>query len=679
MPELQRHAWPTLIALAALLLALPVDAVAADPAPPAAEGGKEPLLLEPFAGYDVVFSPRSPRVLGADAAPLVQKAVEAARPHPLPSGCAAGDIGLTPRSVTIDATCGEAAFSVTATLSKAAAADFEVTAQPRAQPCIDACLALQQGLRAAFQARFSALAPTLPLREARAREADRDPLSRALRATSTGDRPKARRILAEATRGRPVSALDAPDALDLALVALEARADDVHTAAVSRLKEATAAAAGPSKRAFEAAIAALDDQPDAARKAAAACAKTAGCPAMPPIRALAAKGRFADAATLLDRAIDAGKPPMGWLKLRFGLASAQNDAEGEMNAARKMTEVWPELPDGTDLLSSGLARAGRYREAIETLHDLSRARPERDVVLGRIAGMVAFLRAKAGNDEQGAKDLAAIEARMKKAAADPKDIVARFLDATRRYYAGEFESALPDLEKLLNSGNRDPRIPLYTAMAHFWLGHQDKAEALIERAVAIGPSDPDVYYCRSQIARRHNLPLAVADLERYLTMTTRPWSIGPPKKDARVKAELDLMKAGRIPPDWDKPGPDRAPFEPKKQRGEPASPSAKRGSPTAKATDPPAPATPGDDPGAGAGDNAADENTADDNAADDKTAGANATGDNAADDNAPPATDPAQRGEDADERTPWTPIAVTIALIVAVIIRLRSGAGDDNP
>ena len=200
--------------------------------------------------------------------------------------------------------------------------------------------------------------------------------------------------------------------------------------------------------------------------------------------------------------------------------------------------------------------------------------------MARISGvfnaMAGATNRKDGPHEAFAKLRDEMATRAKK---DDNDIVARFLAAVGHYYDGDLEQAITAMGAVAPRAPSEARVYIYMGMAHFWLGHQDKAEALIERAVAIGPSDPDVYYCRSQIARRHNLPLAVADLERYLTMTTRPWSIGPPKKDARVKAELDLMKAGRIPPDWDKPGPDRAPFEPKKQRGEPASPSAKRGSP----------------------------------------------------------------------------------------------------
>ncbi len=137
---------------------------------------------------------------------------------------------------------------------------------------------------------------------------------------------------------------------------------------------------------------------------------------------------------------------------------------------------------------------------------------------------------------------------------------------------------MPELEALSKTDNRDPRIPLYLAMAHFWLGHQGQAKRLIERAVEIGPSDPDVFYCRSQILRKESLPQAIADLERYVEMTNRPWALNPDKKDARVKAELDYMKRGLLPPDWDRPGKERVPFDPANQKGTPVSEAVRLGS-----------------------------------------------------------------------------------------------------
>jgi tetratricopeptide (TPR) repeat protein len=314
--------------------------------------------------------------------------------------------------------------------------------------------------------------------------------------------------------------------------------------------------------------------------------------------------------------------------------------------AKRMHDAWPDDPEAADVLSTGLARAGRLREAIETLHDLSKKHPERDIVLGRIAGLLNFLTDEAATDPKKKADLDAIAVRMKAAAQDPQDLVARFVVATREYYAGKLPEALPQLEALAKTGSRDPRIPLYLAMTHFWLGHQQEAQALIQHAVDIGPSDPDVFYCRSQIVRKVNLPLAIADLQRYEAMTTRPWSVGPKRKAERVEAELAFMKRGELPPDWDKPGPERAPFDPAHQQGTPVTQEVREGRIAL-----PGAVTPVGLQGEASG----------------VAIGAPATGTGMA----PPSP---SHGPDApppgDEEQPWLPIALVVAIATALGVRL---------
>jgi tetratricopeptide (TPR) repeat protein len=387
-------------------------------------------------------------------------------------------------------------------------------------------------------------------------------------AVAIGDKSKAAQLLAQAVAGRPVRDLQAQEALDLALLAGEAGAADIAKSATTRLKAALTAL---PKTAGDHLPLQMAEQALAGEVTAAAQQAIAGGDALdvvPLVRTLTALRRFELAAKVLDAtAIKQPSPRRDLLKLRFGLASAMNDAEGEIRIGRLFIQLDPDLPEGYDILSAGLARNYRYREAIEVLYDLSKRNPERDIVLGRLAGLLNFLTEQAGRDPARAKDLEAVIAKMQLAATDSKDVVARFIVATRAYYAGKLEEALPLLESLLDSGNRDPRIPLYTAMAHFWLGHQEQAERLIARAVEIGPSDPDVFYCRSQIVRRKHLPQAIADLERYEQMTLQPWATGPTSKAQRVSAELKLMRLGRLPPDWDKPGPDRAVYLPAEQTG----------------------------------------------------------------------------------------------------------------
>ncbi|MBM4344876.1 MAG: hypothetical protein FJ100_16030 [Deltaproteobacteria bacterium] len=395
------------------------------------------------------------------------------------------------------------------------------------------------------------------------------------------------------------------------------------------------------------ALQALAGEVTAAAEGAQACAARPECDSLPAIRALAAVRAFALAAQALDRG-PLAKPETAThdlLKLRFGMASALGDAQGEIDAAKRIQAARPDAPEGVDLLAAGYARAGQWRQAIVLLHDLSKGHPERDIVLGRIAGMINFLTDAAGASPERKADLDAIEARMKAAAADPNDIVARFIVATRAYYAGRLQEALPQLEALNQSANRDPRLPLYLAMAHFWLGHQQDAMRIIQRAVAIGPSDPDVFYCRSQIVRRVNLPLAIADLERYETMTHQPWAIGPAQKAARVQAELAFMRRGVIPPDWDKPGPDRVAFLPESQTGTAVDDDVRLGRNWL-----PGAATPSEGPAGGA------------------TPTADAPGQASAVAQAPyqPPQGPPPR---QDDPAPWWPVAALTAVVAAVAAR----------
>jgi hypothetical protein len=57
--------------LALVVGVLQVGSTAVALAGPVAPGAKPPALLEPYAGYSLVFGPGSERVLGADANPLM--------------------------------------------------------------------------------------------------------------------------------------------------------------------------------------------------------------------------------------------------------------------------------------------------------------------------------------------------------------------------------------------------------------------------------------------------------------------------------------------------------------------------------------------------------------------------------------------------------------------------------
>ena len=555
---------------------------------------KPPALLEPYGGFDVVFGPSGPRVLAPEASAAVQAMLAGAGREftGAAGGCALGDLRLEATRILAEVVCGaqkevvELAARQPSTPAAEQGTPLFVLHWPQAwnTPCDSTCLAQRDGVRQQLVKRVEHGEVAIPWQQVRPPPgspagAFLGALLDAHRALATRDDRALAQALATARKARPVVELTVGELFDFAVLARGAQADEALKWALTALGQALAARAmpidagfnGPDSadlRAIAAAIPALAGDPTGTVQKAENCANPPGCDVLPAVRALAAARSFQAAAQLLDQGLlKAAKPRNDLLKLRFGLASATNDAAAEQSTARRMIELHPDSPEGYDVLAAGLARSGQFRQAIEVLHDLSMKHPERDIVLGRIAGLINFLTDEAGRDPVKKADLEAIEARMRAAATQHNDVVARFIVATRAYYAGHLQEALPQLEALLPSGNRDPRIPLYTAMAHFWLGHQQDAQRLIQHAVEIGPSDPDVFYCRSQIVRSVNLPLAIADLERYEAMTTQPWSVGPKQKAKRVEAELAFMRRGELPPDWDRPGPDRAPFEPETQKG----------------------------------------------------------------------------------------------------------------
>ena len=596
--------WP-LTVWSALTALWAVAALASPPAPPAAPtAAAKPLpgLLEPYSGFDVVFGPGGPRVLGPEANPQI----EAMLFHPGKAlgtgGCELGNVRVEASRLLVEVQCpGDAKVTVPFQVRDrgATSQQTEGTAwfaatwptewqQDKAGAAADA----RRGAQAELLVRVRAKEGLLTWQRVRpAPGSPADGWMTALLAAqtnlATGDLPGGRRALAQAKAVRPSAELRPSELFDFALLAYGLADKAAVTEALDSLTRALAALAQPTPqgfagneaadlRAIAAAVAALSGDPTATVAKASDCLKPPGCDLLPVVRALAATRAFEQAAAVLDGGPLAGqtKVPFDLLKLRFGMASALNDPAGELAIAERMTREHPDLPQALDLRAAGLGRAGRYRESIEILHDLSRRHADRDIVLGRIAGMLAFLTAEALQDPTKVAELEAVELRMREAAKEPTDVVARFIVATRGYYAGKFDTALPELQALAKSGNRDPRIPLYLAMTYFWTGQQAEAERWIDRAVAIGPSDPDVFYCRSQIVRRVDVPLAILDLERYEAMTKQPWAVGPRAKSQRVEAELALMRKGRIPPDWDKPGPDRAVFLPAEQTGTAALPNA---------------------------------------------------------------------------------------------------------
>lgn len=231
-----------------------------------------------------------------------------------------------------------------------------------------------------------------------------------------------------------------------------------------------------------------------------------------------------------------GTPPR-FLAVEPTVPGAVADADAPSDPARDAA-----YSHGLDLY-----RRGRFEEALVLYVGLARHDPH-DGILGMVVAALASTRPDA--------ERVALLAR--EADAAPEDPLAQFeAGVGAHYYAHQqgrdaqekrryYEHALRYLDRARPAYDFEPRLFIYLAVSHFRLSHQAEAEELIERAVELGGDDPDAYYCRAEIFQHHDLTRSIADLDRYLGMTTRlreEGSVVSESKLERVRAMLDHLRA----------------------------------------------------------------------------------------------------------------------------------------
>jgi tetratricopeptide (TPR) repeat protein len=283
------------------------------------------------------------------------------------------------------------------------------------------------------------------------------------------------------------------------------------------------------------------------------------CDPIPLADALELAGDPGAAATLLDRHLASPHATPALYRARIGLASRRGDAVAESRVAEAAVARFPGDLGLQDALGTARFRAGRHEDAIAVFEALHRRDPRRPDVLGKLAGVLGDLgrvedeAAKAGRPSPGAfhRVRAGFQQR---AARDPGDTVALFVAAVSVFYDGRFDEALRLLAAVEQKVPNEGRVHIYTGMAHLWLGREEQAARAIQRAMEVNPHDPDVYYCQSQVLRLHDLPAAAKALERYVALAASPGALQFPHKTARVRQELAMLRAGQLPPLWDKPG-----------------------------------------------------------------------------------------------------------------------------
>lgn len=179
----------------------------------------------------------------------------------------------------------------------------------------------------------------------------------------------------------------------------------------------------------------------------------------------------------------------------------------------------------------------RYDEARDIIEKVVRANPQSSGALAMLTNLYNLTLTK----QDVYQDLKQRYER------NPNDIVSHYLAGVMAHYLGHHQACADILEPLIPRMPLEPRVAMYAAVSAHFAGEQARAERLIKVSTSIaGAMDPDVFYCRSIIIRRQDIPQAIADLERFLTVAKFGWHSDG--KIDRVKGELALLKKGIIPP-----------------------------------------------------------------------------------------------------------------------------------
>lgn len=266
------------------------------------------------------------------------------------------------------------------------------------------------------------------------------------------------------------------------------------------------------------------------------------------------RGDFAAAIRWFEMAM-AGQTQwtLGDLQQRAALAMRAGDAPDELKWAQRASKNFPQEPDALELLAAASFRSGQFETAVRTYEALYHLAPQRVSVLAHLSGAFNRMHGEAATPE-ARQAYQKLRQEFAERASDPRDGVARFLQAVATFYDGDFVEAIGQFAPLLTLLPAEPRVPIYLAMGHYWTGNLPEARRFAAMAVEKGPRDPDVYYCRSKVWQDERREQAIADLEQYVRLAEAPGAIAFADKTARIRQEIDYLRRGRRPPDWDRPG-----------------------------------------------------------------------------------------------------------------------------
>ena len=279
-----------------------------------------------------------------------------------------------------------------------------------------------------------------------------------------------------------------------------------------------------------------------------------GCAPWELARIAELQGDDEAAQAYMDRVLgDGSKATLADLTSRVALAMRRRDAAAELRWTKLAAERFADQPEALQLYGGALFRKRDFEEAVRVYERLFALAPKRPGVLGHLSGAFNRLGGEVRTGKRPGERYYALVAEMTERAAKG-DVLGRFLQSVDLFYSGKFELAAERFAALEEPLGHEARVFIYGAMAHHWMGHDELAEKLSARAIEVGPSDPDVYYCRSHMVRRRDPAAAVVDLKRYVSLAEGPGAIRFDDKTDRIRNEIELLEKGILPPDWDRPG-----------------------------------------------------------------------------------------------------------------------------
>ena len=248
-------------------------------------------------------------------------------------------------------------------------------------------------------------------------------------------------------------------------------------------------------------------------------------------------------------AIRAREEAFRWTEVEGFHGRAPIPPEERLQARKSRPEFPPRFVERA-AQAQALYEDDRAEEALEIYLELARSPYARHAnILGHVVASVA-------SSEPGRED---VDRYVADAEAHPEDALRQFLAGIAAHYSAHYKGrdrenrvwlynrTIEYLERCEDAFPEQPRVYIYQAVSHYRLGHQDRAEALIEKAITLGEHDPDVYYCRAEIWHRKDPLKAIEDIDRYLTKTREiheKHGDGPPEvKLQRVRKMREYLEA----------------------------------------------------------------------------------------------------------------------------------------